>query len=200
MAIELAASRVKLLKVDQIKARLEDAFRLLTGGSRTALPRQQTLRGTIDWSYNLLSEEERTVLRDGSPCLLVAGLSKRQNAVCGNEDMLDLLILSWINPWWPSTANTATNQRYYLLETIRQYAREKLAESGEGEQIRRDIWSTLSSWPIGQNQNSMGQDKLNGRKNLKMSMRIRVQHWSGHCKQPKLRSTACSQLCGGRGI
>ncbi len=63
LAIELAASRVKILKVEQIASRLDDAFRLLTGGSRTALPRQQTLRAMIDWSYNLLSDEERKVLR-----------------------------------------------------------------------------------------------------------------------------------------
>jgi class 3 adenylate cyclase len=78
LAIELAASRVKILKVEQIAARLDDAFRLLTGGSRTALPRQQTLRGTIDWSYNLLTEEERTTLTRLS-VFVVVGLSKRPN-------------------------------------------------------------------------------------------------------------------------
>ena len=63
LALELAAARVKALSVDQIAARLDDRFRLLTGGSRTALPRQQTLRALIDWSYNLLSEPERALLR-----------------------------------------------------------------------------------------------------------------------------------------
>jgi predicted ATPase len=63
LAIELAATRVKLLQVDQIAARLDDRFRLLTSSNRTALPRHQTLRAAIDWSYNLLSEEERRVLR-----------------------------------------------------------------------------------------------------------------------------------------
>jgi predicted ATPase len=63
LAIELAAARVKVLSVEQIAARLDDAFRLLTAGSRTALPRQQTLRALIDWSYNLLSEPERSLLR-----------------------------------------------------------------------------------------------------------------------------------------
>ena len=63
LAIELAAARVKTLKVEQIAARLDDVFHLLTGGSRTALPRQQTLRALIDWSYNLLTEAERAVLR-----------------------------------------------------------------------------------------------------------------------------------------
>ncbi|HKZ03738.1 MAG TPA: adenylate/guanylate cyclase domain-containing protein, partial [Pyrinomonadaceae bacterium] len=90
LAIELAASRVKLLKVEQIAARLEDAFRLLTGGSRTALPRQQTLRGTIDWSYNLLTDEERIVLRRLS--VFVGGWTlDAAEAVCDNPDILDLL-------------------------------------------------------------------------------------------------------------
>src|SRR5439155_10460791 len=63
LAIELAAARMKVLTVAQIAARLDDRFRLLTGGSRTALPRQQTLRATIDWSYGLLSDPERVLLR-----------------------------------------------------------------------------------------------------------------------------------------
>ena len=63
LAIELAAARVKVLSVEQIAARLDDRFRLLTGGSRTALPRQQTLRALIDWSYELLTEAERALLR-----------------------------------------------------------------------------------------------------------------------------------------
>ena len=135
LAIELAASRLKLLKVEQIKARLEDAFRLLTGGSRTALPRQQTLRGTIDWSYNLLSEEERRVLR----CLsvFVGGWTlEAAESVCGNADTLDLLTYLVDKSLVSVDREHSNGPRYYLLETIRQYAREKLAESGEAEQIR----------------------------------------------------------------
>ena len=63
LAIELAAARVRLLSVEQIASRLDDRFALLTGGSRTALPRHRTLRGAIDWSYALLDEDERTLLR-----------------------------------------------------------------------------------------------------------------------------------------
>ncbi len=62
LAIELAAARVKAMSIEQIAARLDDRFRLLTGGSRTALPRQQTLRALIDWSYDLLSEKEKILL------------------------------------------------------------------------------------------------------------------------------------------
>src|SRR5262249_53703530 len=63
LALELAAARLRALPVDTLAARLDDRFRLLTGGSRTALPREQTLRAAIDWSYDLLSEPERTLLR-----------------------------------------------------------------------------------------------------------------------------------------
>ena len=63
LALELAAARIRSLSVEQINARLDDRFRLLTGGSRTAMPRQQTLRATLDWSYDLLPERERAVLR-----------------------------------------------------------------------------------------------------------------------------------------
>src|SRR5207248_8375753 len=63
LALELAAARMRVLPVEEIAVRLDDRFRLLTGGSRTALPRQQTLRALIDWSYDLLSEEERALLR-----------------------------------------------------------------------------------------------------------------------------------------
>src|SRR5205807_10557507 len=63
LALELAAARVRAMPVEQVASRLDDRFRLLTGGSRTALPRQQTLRALIDWSYDLLSEEERALLR-----------------------------------------------------------------------------------------------------------------------------------------
>jgi predicted ATPase/class 3 adenylate cyclase len=135
LAIELAASRVKLLKVDQIKERLDDSFRLLTGGTRTALPRQQTLRGTVDWSYNLLSKEERTVLR----CLsvFVGGWTlDAAESVCDNADMLDLLTRLVDKSLVAVDREHINESRYYLLETIRQYSREKLAEDDAGEQIR----------------------------------------------------------------
>jgi predicted ATPase/class 3 adenylate cyclase len=135
LAIELAASRVKLLKVEQIASRLDDAFRLLTGGSRTALPRQQTLRALIDWSYNLLSDEERTALRQLS--VFMGGWTlEAAEAVCGNSDILNLLTHLVDKSLVAINREHGDEPRYYLLETIRQYAREKLAESGEGEQIR----------------------------------------------------------------
>ena len=135
LAIELAASCVKILKVEQIRERLDDAFRLLTGGSRTALPRQQTLRGTIDWSYNLLSVEERIVLQSLS--VFVGGWTlDAAESVCDNDNMLDLLTRLVDKSLVAVDLEHIYEPRYYLLETIRQYAREKLAESGEGERIR----------------------------------------------------------------
>jgi len=135
LAVELAASRVKLLKLEQIASRLDDAFRLLTGGSRTALPRQQTLRALIDWSYNLLSEEERTVLRRLS--IFMGGWTlEAAETVCDNSAMLDLLTHLVDKSLVAVDLEHGDEPRYYLLETIRQYAREKLSESGESESLR----------------------------------------------------------------
>ncbi len=139
LALELAAVRVKTLSVEQIAARLDDRFRLLTGGSRTALPRQQTLRALIDWSFSLLTEEERVLLRRLSVFAGGWTLDAAQ-AVCGcdpvcADDVLDLLarlVDKSLVIVEPHDAET----RYRLMETIRQYARDRLLESGEVETIR----------------------------------------------------------------
>src|SRR5205823_14887198 len=82
LAIELAAARLRVMVVEQLAARLDDRFRLLTGGSRTVLPRQQTLQATLDWSYDLLSEAERALLRGLS--VFVGGFTlEAAEAVCG---------------------------------------------------------------------------------------------------------------------
>jgi len=142
LALELAAARVKALRVQQIAVRLaeRDQFRLLTTGSRTALPRHQTLHALIDWSYNLLSEEERLLLQRLSVfaggCTLEAA-----EAVCVGEgvkadDVLDLLMQLVNKSLVISEREQGREARYRMLETIRQYARERLIESGVGEQIR----------------------------------------------------------------
>ncbi|MEK7785806.1 MAG: hypothetical protein AAB658_10375, partial [Chloroflexota bacterium] len=142
LAIELAASRVKLLKVEQIAARLDDAFRFLTGGSRTALPRQQTLRATIDWSYNLLSELERRLLCRLS--VFAGGWTlEAAEAVCAGEglesyEILDLLIQLVNKSLVAVEREQGEEARYRLLETIREYALERLAASGEAETVRRE--------------------------------------------------------------
>ncbi len=133
LAIELAAARVRALPVEKIAERLNDRFRLLTGGSRTALPRQQTLRGAIDWSYSLLTEPERTLLR--RLAVFVGGWTlEAAEAVCseGLDDVLDTLTRLVDK----SLVTVDDNGRYTLLETIRQYAREKLADADEGSALR----------------------------------------------------------------
>jgi predicted ATPase len=138
LAIELAASRVKVLSPDQIAARLDDRFRLLTGGSRTALPRQQTLRAMIDWSYSLLSEEEKKLFR--RLAVFVGGWTlEGAEAVCSDEDdradILDLLT-KLVDKSLVFTEEANGEIRYHRLETIRQYSREKFLETDEVEKIR----------------------------------------------------------------
>ena len=134
LAIELAAVRVKVLSVGQIVGRLDDRFRLLTGGSRTALPRQRTLRATIDWSHDLLDEDERTLFRRLS--VFAGGFTlAAAEEVCADKileggEVLDLLSLL-VDKSLVVTRERDGEARYRLLETIRQYGEEKLNESAE---------------------------------------------------------------------
>jgi predicted ATPase/DNA-binding SARP family transcriptional activator len=140
LAIELAAARIKVLSVDEIAARLDDRFSLLTAGSRTAIPRHQTLRATIDWSYDLLTEPERILLRRLS--VFAGGFTlEAAEAVCSRgvkrSDILDLLGRLVDKSLVIVEADSEVNEtRYRLLETIRQYALEKLVEVGEASLIR----------------------------------------------------------------
>ena len=134
LAIELAAARTRLLSADQIAARLDDLFRLLVGGSRTALPRQQTLRSLIDWSYDLLSEEEKNLLRIVS--VFVGGWTLEALEAM-SEDALALEHLEGlVNKSLVVTEEHKSEMRYFLLETIRQYAREKLFEAKQSSAAR----------------------------------------------------------------
>lgn len=158
LAIELAAARVKGLSVEQIASRLDDRFRLLTGGSRTALPRQRTLQAAIDWSYKLLSEDERVLLRrlavfaggwtleaaefvcsdgEGTEGDIHAEpvLKNSESTVRGGEGILDAL-LRLVTKSLVVAETDRTASRYHMLETIRQYAQEKLDESGEAQRLR----------------------------------------------------------------
>lgn len=139
LAIELAASRIRMMSAEQISARLDDRFRLLTGGSRTALPRQQTLRSLIDWSYDLLSENEKLLLR--RLAVFIGGWTlEAAEQVCSDgqihaDDILDLLA-HLVDKSLIALDEQSAQSRYRILETIRQYAREKLLDTGEGEKLR----------------------------------------------------------------
>lgn len=136
LAIELAAARVTVFSPEEIASHLDDRFRLLTGGSRTALERHQTLRALIDWSYDLLSEEERRLFRHLS--VFSGGWTfEAAEAVCSELAILDLLTQLVKKSLVMVDADAgADGTRYRLPETIRQYARDKLFESGEAEQVR----------------------------------------------------------------
>jgi predicted ATPase len=142
LAIELAAKRVRSLGVDQVAQRLDDRFRLLTGGSRAALPRHQTLRAMIDWSYNLLSNDEKTLL---VRLAVFSGGWRLESAeqVCGQVrgweaadlDVLNLLT-SLVDKSLVLLDESGEGVRYRFLETTRQYAQEKLSELEIAEEIR----------------------------------------------------------------
>jgi len=140
LAIELAAARIRVLSIDQIASRLNDQFRLLTGGSRTALPRQQTLRALIDWSFDLLSEQERVLLRRLSA---FAGGRTLQavESVCSDDKLQDLEIIDILTSLVDKSLvavekRTGREPRYTLLESVWNYGREKLAEAGEVDALR----------------------------------------------------------------
>ncbi len=134
LAIELAAARIKLFTPEQIAERLDDRFKLLTGGSRTALPRQQTLRALIDWSYHSLNETEQRALR--RLAVFLGGWTiEGAEAVIGEPEAVDGL-LGLVNKSLVNVDEQSAAARYRFLETIRQYAMEKLLESGEAVESR----------------------------------------------------------------
>jgi non-specific serine/threonine protein kinase len=150
LAIELAAARARVLAVEQIAARLDDRFRLLTGGSRTALRRQQTLQATLDWSYQLLSDEERTLLR--RLAVFAGGFTVEAAEALGAGgsirafDVLDRLG-ALVDKSLVVAEDAGAHARYRLLETIRQYAADRLLEADEVGSVRdrhRDWYFALA--------------------------------------------------------
>ena len=136
LAIELAAARIRALSVDDIVASLHDRFRLLTGGARTAVRRQQTLRASVDWSHALLTEPERVLFRRLAAFTGGFDLDAAE-AVGGGGDVeryqvLDQLTLL-VDKSLVVAESTSGPTRYRLLETVRQYGQEKLGESGEAD-------------------------------------------------------------------
>jgi predicted ATPase/DNA-binding SARP family transcriptional activator len=145
LAIELAAARLRALSAREIAARLDDRFNLLTGGSRTALPRHRALRATMDWSYELLSDTERALLR--RLAVFIGGFAlEAVEHVCGDSEDQTVALLSaealnlltaLVDKSLVIVGQKGETTRYRLLETVRQYALEKLAAADEEENTRQ---------------------------------------------------------------
>jgi len=150
LAIELAAARARALSLEEIAGSLNDRFRLLTGGRRMAVRRQQTLHASVDWSHNLLTEPEQVLFRRLAPFMGGFDLSAARAVAGGTEaerfqvvDQLTLLVDKSLL----LADNAGGRTRYRLLETMRQYALEKLGESGEADTVRarhRDHYTALA--------------------------------------------------------
>ncbi|KZS65551.1 hypothetical protein A4G26_27685 [Mycobacterium kansasii] len=151
LAIELAAARVRTMSLTEIVDGLHDRFRLLTGGSRTAVRRQQRLRASVDWSHALLTETERMLFRRLAVFLGGFDLTAAQTVAGGDDieryQVLDQLTLL-VDKSLVRAENTSGRTRYRLLETVRQYALEKLSESDEADAIRarhRDYYTSMAA-------------------------------------------------------
>ena len=156
LAIELAAARVRALSVEQIASRLDDRFRLLASGDRTAPARQQTLRAAVDWSYELLSEPEQILLRRLS---VFAGWNlDMAEEVCADEQIpagtvLDLMAALIDKSLVTFDHELRGESRYRLLDTIKEYAASRLAASGEADELRlrhRDYLLRYGEWVVSQ--------------------------------------------------
>jgi predicted ATPase/class 3 adenylate cyclase len=151
LAIELAAARVRALSPAEIVSSLHDRFRLLTGGARTAVRRQQTLRASVDWSHALLTEPECILFRRLAVFLGGFDVDAARAVACGDDidryQVVDALTLL-VDKSLVVAENTGRRTRYRLLETMRQYALEKLNESGEADATRsrhRDYYTSMAA-------------------------------------------------------
>ena len=136
LAIELAAARLRTMSLDQLAHRLDDRFRLLTGGSRTALPRHKTLRAVVDWSWELLSDAERVVLRRLSVFAGGASLEAAERVCAENPgDVLELLDALTEKSLLRNEGDGPP--RYRMLGTIKEYAAQRLADAGEADLTRQ---------------------------------------------------------------
>ncbi len=151
LAIELAAARVRVMSLTEIRDGLHDRFRLLTGGARTAVRRQQTLRASVDWSHALLTEPERVLFARLAVFMGGFDLHAAEAVACGRDverfQVLDLLTLL-VDKSLVVAESTSGATRYRLLETVRQYALEKLGETGEADAVRarhRDHYTEMAA-------------------------------------------------------
>jgi predicted ATPase/DNA-binding CsgD family transcriptional regulator/Tfp pilus assembly protein PilF len=141
LAIELAAGLARVMTIEEILGRLDDRFRLLTGGSRTALPRHQTLRQTVDWSYGLLSPVEKELFAQLAVFAggfdLSAAEAVAQHAPPDRDGVLPVLSRLVDKSLVTAEAGRLHNTRYRMVDTIREYAQERLQQSGHGDVRRR---------------------------------------------------------------
>jgi predicted ATPase len=149
LAIELAAGRVKVLSVEQIRSKLDDRFRLLTGGSKTALPRHQTLRATVQWSYDQLEEAERDLLQTLS--VFAGGWTLEGATAVAGEGADEFEVLDHLTRLVDKSLVVVEREeggepRYRMLETVRQYAEERLSESGHGAAARSRHLDFYVTW------------------------------------------------------
>jgi non-specific serine/threonine protein kinase len=191
LAIELAAARVGTLSLEQIADKLTNSLRLLTGGTKTQMPKQRTLRGALDWSHELLSEDEKKLF--GRLSVFAGGWTLEAAETVGvgegvEEDILDVLS-GLVNKSLVAVRERQESRvRYRLLEPIRQYAREKLEEGGEGEEVRRrhaDFYLALAE---------EAEPRLRGPEDTEWLERLEVEHdnlraalsWTLEGGEPKL--------------
>jgi predicted ATPase/class 3 adenylate cyclase len=140
LAIELAAARVKVLSIPNLAQRLSERFKILTGGSRTALPRQKTLSALIDWSYDLLTTQEQILFT--RLAIFAGGFSlDAATAVCAGDGLDEIEVLDLLSSLTDKSLmvadTTEAQERYHLLESTRAYAMEKLAAAGQREHLAR---------------------------------------------------------------
>ncbi|HLK58659.1 MAG TPA: tetratricopeptide repeat protein [Chthonomonadaceae bacterium] len=147
LAIELAAARIRVLSIEQVCERLKDRFKLLTGGSRTGQSRHQTLRATLDWSFDLLDARERALFARLSVFAGGWTLEACERICAGEEieewDILDLLT-ALVDKSLVMAEERNGAERYHLLETVRQYAQEKLSDADLYERKHRDYFLNLA--------------------------------------------------------
>ncbi|WP_280488036.1 ATP-binding protein, partial [Nocardia cyriacigeorgica] len=139
LAIELAAARLRTMSLDQLAHRLDDRFRLLTGGSRTAIRQHRTLRAVVDWSWELLSDAERLVLARLAVFAGGASLEAAEQVCADGSTVEQWQVLELLTSLTEKSLLITTDDglRFRMLETIKQYAADRLAESGDAEAARR---------------------------------------------------------------
>lgn len=197
LAIELAAARVRALSPNEIRDSLHDAFRLLTGGARTAVRRQQTLRASVDWSHALLSEAEQVLLRRLAVFSGGCDLDAAQAIMAGEAEryqVLDQLALL-VDKSLVIAEDTADGTRYRLLGTVRQYAMEKLSQSREAEDIRVrhcDHYTELAA--VLGTPGEAGQERLIGRVESEIDNLRAAFAWSMECGQADQALTLAAAL------